>query len=333
MMKPTAIRHLGEVLAYAATRRRHHQHDASVSADLVASADDLDLPAGLTLTWLGVAGVSLEYAGTRVVIDPYVTRLPLGDLLRRRVVAPDREAIDRHVPRADAILLGHTHFDHALDAPAIARRDGSKVYGGASAARLLAMHGLHHQAVEVEPHRTYAVGPFGVTFVPSVHSKLVLGLSVPNGGEITCEHVEGLTPRAYCCGQVWGIHIAVAGRTFYHQGSADLLDDEVRHREVDYFLCGIAGRQVTDRYLPRMLGRLRPQRIVALHHDDFFRPLDAPMGFAFGVDVARFPEEVAVVSRDLPVLTLPLLEPLAGDGHLGRPSEPGAPAAGHPPPR
>ena len=64
---------------------------------------------------------------------------------------------------------------------------------------------------------------------------------------------------------------------------------------------------MTNRYLPRMVGRLRPQRIVALHHDDFFRSLDEPMGFAFGVDLARFPDEVAAVSRDLPVLTLPLV--------------------------
>src|SRR5690606_7392345 len=106
---------------------------------------------------------------------------------------------------------------------------------------------------EVEAHRTYEVGPFEITFVPSVHSKLVLGRSVPSDGEITCEHVDGLTAQAYRCGQVWGIQIEVAGRTFYHQGSADLIDDELTRREVDVFLCGVAGRQVTERYLPRIL--------------------------------------------------------------------------------
>jgi L-ascorbate metabolism protein UlaG (beta-lactamase superfamily) len=309
-----ALHNLRDVLAYAATRGRHDRTDAEVAAEIVASPRGLDLPDGLELTWLGVAGIGLAYGGTRLLIDPYVTRLPVGDLLRRRVVAPDADAIGRHLPPADAVLLGHTHFDHALDAPAIAARDGCPVYGGASAATLMGLHGLAAQAVEVEPHRVYEIGPFEVTFVPSVHSRLVLGLSVPNGGEITCEHVEGLTPQSYCCGQVWGIHISVAGRTFYHQGSADLIDDEVRHRDVDYFLCGIAGRQVTDRYVDRVLGRLQPHRVLVLHQDDFFRPLDAPTGFAFGVDVARFPEEVAAVARDVPVMTLPLLDPLTAVG-------------------
>ena len=263
---------------YAATRRHHDRHDRDAAVDLEMSAADLDLPPGLEVTWLGVAGVGLAYEGTRLLIDPYVTRLSLADLVRRRVVGPDRARIDRHVARADAILLGHTHFDHALDAAAIARRDRCPVYGGDSAARLMALHGLADQAVTVTAHQVVEIGPFEVTFVPSAHSRLVLGLAVPNGGEITCEHVEGLTPSAYCCGQVWGIHVAVAGRTFYHQGSADLLDDELRHRDVDYFLCGIAGRQVTQDYLTRVLGRLTPRHVLAMHHDDFFRSLDAPAG-------------------------------------------------------
>jgi L-ascorbate metabolism protein UlaG (beta-lactamase superfamily) len=308
----SSLRNLGQLLGYAATRRGHDRKDAVVAAELTASARDLDLPPGLEVTWLGVAGVRLAYEGTSVLLDPYVTRVPLASLVRRRTATADVATIDRYVPRADAILLGHTHFDHALDAPAIARRDRCPVYGGTSAARLMALHGLAELAVEVDPHRVYEIGPFEVTFAPSVHSKLVLGLAVPNGGEITCEHVEGLTSQAFCCGQVWGIHIAVAGRTFYHQGSADLLDDEVRHRDVDYFLCGIAGRQVTDRYLARVLPRLQPRRVLVLHQDDFFDGLDEEMGFAFGVDVARFPGEVAAVTTDLPVHTLPRSQPLVG---------------------
>src|SRR5438132_1671604 len=80
-------------------------------------------------------------------------------------------------------------------------------------------------AVEVTPQRPYELGPFTVTFVPSLHSKLLLGLAVPFDGELTCEHLDALSPAAYRCGQVWGIHIEVAGMSFYHQGSANLIDD------------------------------------------------------------------------------------------------------------
>jgi L-ascorbate metabolism protein UlaG (beta-lactamase superfamily) len=301
---PSALANLRDLIAYAATRPGHDRADRAVLADLAVGADQLGLPAGVDVRWLGVAGFAITCEGTTILIDPYVTRRPVGDLLRRRVWGSDPAVLDRHVPRADAILLGHTHFDHALDAPAIARRDGATVYGGSSARTLMGLHGLADRAVEVDAHRVYEIGPFSVTFVPSVHSKLVLGLSVPNGGEITCEHLDGMTPQAYCCGQVWGIHIEVAGASIYHQGSADLLDDEIRHTEIDVFLCGIAGRQVTDGYVRRILPRLDPTTIVITHHDDFFLPLDAEQGLAFGVDVERFTDEVRAVTTDARLVAL-----------------------------
>ena len=124
---------------------------------------------------------------------------------------------------------------------------------------------------------------------------------MPFDGELTCEHLDALSPAAYRCGQVWGIHIEVAGMSFYHQGSANLLDDDIRHRGVDVFLAGIAGRSFTRDYWRRILARLEPRTVVASHFDDFFRPLEGPMGFSLNVNLSAFPEEVAAVSSDFAV--------------------------------
>src|SRR6185295_9425761 len=132
-------------------------------------------------------------------------------------------------------------------------------YGSSSLAHLMALHGLGDRAVEVKPHHPYELGPFTVRFVPSLHSKLLLGYRVPFDGELTCEHLDGLTPGAYRCGQVWGIHIEVAGTTLYHQGSANLVDAALQPEPVDVFLAGIAGRSVTPRYWERVLPRLDPR--------------------------------------------------------------------------
>ena len=170
--------------------------------------------------------------------------------------------------------------------------------------RLMALHGLGERSVVVDPHHRYEIGPFTVTFVPSAHSKLALGRSVPFSGEITCEHLDGLTSSAYRCGDVWGIEVELDGFRLYHQGSADLIDDEIGRRKIDVFLAGIAGRQFTDDYVARILPRLRPDRVVLCHHDDFFKPLDADLGLTAGVDVTRFREEVDSVSPDVAVAAL-----------------------------
>jgi L-ascorbate metabolism protein UlaG (beta-lactamase superfamily) len=257
---------------------------------------------------LGFTGYRITYEGATLYIDPYVSRAPLRSLVLRRRATPDPEALERFLPahgRTVGVLVGHTHFDHAIDAPGVARRFGCNAYGSSSLATLMRLHGLGEQAVEVDPYRVYELGPFAVTFVPSVHSKLVLGLAVPFGGELTCDHLGGLNPGAYRCGQVWGIHIEVAGVRLYHQGSADLIDEAIRHRGVHVFLAGIAGRSVTKDYWSRILSRLEPAVIVPTHYDDFFKPLDEGMGFATNVNVAAVEDEVHAVSRDMTVVALP----------------------------
>ncbi len=289
------LAHLGSGLAYLATARRQHISDQLTSEQL---ATPLPLPKGLELRWIGTAGFRLAYQGVTLWIDPYVTRLPLKDLLRRRVVAANEEAIARTIDSADAVLVGHTHFDHALDVPAIVKRTGAKAFGSASLDHLMRLHGL--SATVVEPHRDYEVGPFRFHFVPSVHSKLQLGLGIPYSGELTCEHVDELTPQAYKCGQVWGVCIEVAGMRFYHQGSADLLEDEIRDKGVDVFLCGISGRRFTPHYVERIIRVLQPQMIVPTHFDDFFHPVDAHR-FSFNVNLTGFVDEVRHASRALPL--------------------------------
>ncbi len=226
-------------------------------------------------------------------------------------------SVARHINAADAILVGHTHFDHALDIPEIVAQFDSTVYGSSSLVTLLGLYGLAANAVEVENHRTYAIGPFEITFVPSLHSKLVFGLKVPADGEFTCDNLDSLGQGAYRCGRVFGVHIAVAGTTIYHQGSANLIEDEIPYRDIDYFLCGLAGRIYTPHYVERILSVLRPKVVVPAHHDNFFKPLDAPMDFSFNVNLTSFVEDVDRFDSDIAVRTLRLLQTVAGQSSAG----------------
>ena len=308
----TAARHAARMIGSIPSRRSRLRDDAQALAEL--EAETPDLPAGLEIEWLGISGYRLTYEGRTLYIDPYFTRVPLSYLLRRRPALPDRETIDRFLPSEEdvvGVLVGHTHWDHAVDAPELARRYRCNAYGSTSLAVLMRLHGLGRQAVEVEPYRTYELGPFEVSFVPSAHSKLLLGMAVPFAGDLTCEHLDGLSPGAYRCGQVWGIHVAVAGISLYHQGSADLIDDAVRHHGVDLFLAGIAGRDFTDRYWERILTRLDPTTVVPTHYDNFFVPLSGELELMGNARMAELEGEVRGVSRDARVRALPRLTRLA----------------------
>jgi L-ascorbate metabolism protein UlaG (beta-lactamase superfamily) len=306
-----AVRHVGELARSAATRGSQ-QREGSAALDELEAAP-LELPPGLELEWLGVSGYRLSFQGHTLYIDPYLSRVPLSSLVLRRPARPDPAALERYLPArgsAVGVLVGHTHFDHAVDAPAVARRFGCPAYGSDSLVALMRLHGLEELAIAVEPYRTYELGPFEVSFTPSVHSKLLLGLAVPFAGDLSCEHLDGLTPSAYRCGQVWGIHISVGGMTFYHQGSADLVDDAIRHSGVDVFLAGVAGRNFTPDYWARILPRLDPRAVVPTHYDNFFKPLDEQMDLIGNVRLDSLPGELRAVSRDVSLAALPRVKPL-----------------------
>jgi L-ascorbate metabolism protein UlaG (beta-lactamase superfamily) len=283
----------------------------SDSADLRAARElegtPLDLPPGLEIEWLGVSGYRLTFEGQSIFVDPFVSRVPLRTLLLGRQALPDRPTIDRFIsPHGEVagILVGHTHWDHAVDAPAIAARYRVNAYGSASLAHLMRLHGLGELAVEVVPGRAYELGPFTVRFIRSRHSKLLFGRKVLFDGELTCEHLDRLSPAAYKCGQVWGIHIRVAGIDIYHQGSADLDDEELGELPVDLFLAGVAGRNFTPDYWRRVLPRLDPRFVVPTHYDNFFTPLGRDLEPIRRVQLGSVPEEVAAVSRDATVAAL-----------------------------
>lgn len=301
-LAPRALGALERVLA-SRSGGRSAAVDRSVLADLDVTHRGLALPEGLSIEWLGTAGFRLEMAGTVLLIDPFVSRRSLTDTVLAPSVHPDTSLVDSLLPAADAVLVGHCHFDHAVDLPALARR-GTTVYGSTSVQHLLGVHGLADRVVVVDPAQRYEIGPFTVTFVPSRHAKLLAGLAVPANGELTCDSLDGLRSSAYRCGQVFGIHLEVAGTTIYHLGSADLVEEDYREGPVDLLLCCIAGRSMTHRFTPRMLATLRPTTLVPHHLDDFFRPLDSPMGLSLNIDVAGFYEDVHRCDPDVELRAL-----------------------------
>ena len=73
-----------------------------------------------------MAGYRLSYQGETIYIDPYLSRVPLSSVLRRAPAVADPSLHERILKpasgRVAGVLVGHTHFDHAIDVPAIARR-------------------------------------------------------------------------------------------------------------------------------------------------------------------------------------------------------------------
>ncbi|MFP2930712.1 MBL fold metallo-hydrolase [Pyxidicoccus sp. 3LG] len=263
---------------------------------------DVAAERGVTLqaSWTGIAGVRLEVcgAGTEVpatlLVDPYITRHGLPELLWP--VDADGPTLARVFPRADLILVGHSHHDHLGDVPEIARRTGATVVGTRSTCNLAVSMGLpEEQCRAVEDGPQVRVGPFEVEAVAHPHGRSAAGVPFP--GEVA--------PREAGLPKVWEMKmggalafiVRVQGRTLYHQGSAGLSDAQlqwVQGLRPDVAFIGIGLRQNTPDFEARLLGALQPERVVAVHQDDFLGDeLGDEVPLLSGVDLPGFEREVA----------------------------------------
>jgi L-ascorbate metabolism protein UlaG (beta-lactamase superfamily) len=281
--------------------------------DLAFAPRVFELPtqrAPITVRWLGTAGFSIEYEKTIVLIDPYLTRASLTRCLRGSLVS-DSQLVQRYVPYANAIVAGHTHFDHALDVPGIAKATGATVYGSRSCVHLCRASGVGsdnivdvESTMRSEPVRAQ-VGPFELRFVPSAHSALMLG-RVPFPGEISdCSELPfGVTD--YRCGAVFSVDIRVAGQRIYHLGSADLHEEKV-HSGVDLLLCCVAGWTTTKDFSSRVMRSLQPRAVLLSHWDNFFLPIDQGARCLPAMKMPRLVDALIAEDRNVRVGTVPLL--------------------------
>ena len=261
--------------------------------------------------WLGTAGFELRHGEHVLLFDPYVTRASLARCVLSKL-QPDEARIARYVPRADAIILGHTHFDHALDAPAIAKATGARVFGSRSAAVLCRSQGVSESQIDVVESPAGStpvdreVGPFRLRFHPSAHSRLLLG-RVPAAGEISdCGDVP-MRAEAYRCGAVFGVEVRVAGKTLFHLGSAELLDANLGTLEVDLLLMTVAGWTTSHAFPQRAMRAFSPRAVLLGHWDNFLLPFEQGAKLLPGMHLDRLVDALGAEAREVKIGTLPFL--------------------------
>ena len=255
--------------------------------DLRAYRGYLDTPPAtaaseVTVTWAGVTTLLIDDGASAVLTDGFFSRPGLLTVATRPL-RPSRERIAGGLSRLgvrnlDAVAPVHTHYDHAMDSAAVAELTGARIVGGTSAAQIAVGHGLDRVDV-VTPGEPVPAGSFDITLIEGHHCP-------PDRfpGTITTAVTPPARASAYRCGEAWSTLVAhrPTGRALLIVGSAGSLPGALTGRRADVVYLGVGqlGLQPTDylrEYWDQTVRTVGARRVVLIHWDDFFRPLDKPL--------------------------------------------------------
>lgn len=116
---------------------------------------------GATLQWFGTATWRLIVDDYVIWLDAYINRAPTA--------APVPERAEE-VTRADAILIGHSHFDHIAEAGLVARNTGAIVVGSAHSVDIVTEEGVAPgRTIPCAGGEEFELGPIRLRVFPSLH--------------------------------------------------------------------------------------------------------------------------------------------------------------------
>jgi len=235
---------------------------AAPIAGAQAPAKKATLP--ITVRWLGHAAFEITSSGgTKIVIDPFITGNPATPAALK--------SLDRYGSswKPNAILVSHSHDDHALDAKAIAEKSGAPVVSAFEWVSTLKLP--QAQTMGGNVGGTFKFGDVTVHIVPAMHS------SDPGGRPV-------------------GFVLEFAdGRTLYHTGDTWVFGDmqliqDMYHPNI--ILLNVGGGPYTeDPKAAAMAIRryFKPTTIVPMHYKTF-------PGLSTDADVrAAFPGDRRIV--------------------------------------
>ncbi|HXX67999.1 MAG TPA: MBL fold metallo-hydrolase [Polyangiaceae bacterium] len=262
----------------------------------------------VVLTYLGAAGWRIDEGIHVLLVDPFFSRARVDD--GKAVLLPDQERIAHYSPaHTDAILVGHSHYDHLLDVPDIAKRTEAMVVGSESTLNVARAAGVPEQRlVRARGGERLQFGPFSVRAIRALHS--VNGLpneTIPAGVRLpmaAAEYVEGGTLQYL---------VQVADHAILFIGTANFIEGELDGLRPDVAVIATRGREKVQDYACRLMRALgRPRLVLPNHFDAHWEPLGATqmnIDDADRADLAAFSHEIHACSPETSVVLPIHLQP------------------------
>ena len=252
----------------------------------------LELPAAsasskVRVSFAGVSTLMFDDGETAFMTDGFFTRPSLPRTAFTRIETDERRVtagLERLGARKlAAVVVMHGHYDHAMDAPAVARKTGALLVGDESVMYVGRGAGLEPNALrKVAAGDAIELGQWRLTFIPSRHAPTPYSDGAV-GERIDHALAQPARATAWREGEVWSLLVEHrSGRSYLVQGSAGYVEGALRGRHADVVFLGVgaAGKQPESyraklwNEVPKAIGA---RIVIPIHWDDFWHGSDEPL--------------------------------------------------------
>lgn len=231
-------------------------------------------PGQVRVKFLGVATLLIEDGETAILTDGFFSRPGIAQMILGQV-KPDMHAIDQGLKRAGisslaAVIVNHSHYDHAMDAPEVAKRTGAMLIGSESTANVGRGWGLPEAQIRLaQLGEAMQFGRFTVTLLASRHAPTGF-----TGGEITSPLKPPAGVTDYLEGASYAILVQHADKSLLINGSAGFEPGALKNIRADVVLLGTGGiglfeAQHENAYWKEVVTGVGAKRVIPIHWDDF----------------------------------------------------------------
>ena len=248
--------------------------------------------AHVSFTWLGTTGTYITDGTTAILIDPVVSRPSLWEILLSRPLTTDKEQVKAAIQKLEiknvqAVLITHSHHDHAMDSPEFTKLTSSVLTGSNSTANIGRGGGLPEKQIRVVQYGdVISFGKFKVTFLKAIHSPIVFNYQMFSG-EIEKPLVQPAAAKDYKMGGSYSFLIEHPDGMIYFHPASRVGTDEIQ-KKADVLFQGIASRISDQDIVDKIVTPVSPKILIPLHFDDFFSPVGDRLKTLFGVNLPGF---------------------------------------------
>ncbi|EKJ87709.1 beta-lactamase family domain protein [Leptospira meyeri serovar Hardjo str. Went 5] len=251
------------------------------------------IPKGkVRVTFLGTSSILLDDGVTQILTDGFFSRPSIWKTAFSKVESNPiivSSVIERaNINRLEAIFVCHSHYDHVMDAPLVAKQTKAKLFGSSSTLNVGTGAGLtSDQMQKFVPGKPIAIGKFIITVLESKHTPpfRILGktnATDPNHPTIETPLVQPVKALDFIEGGTFDFFIQHGKNKILIKSSTNFVEGALDKLQADVLFLGVAQLSLQpvsfqDEYYKQTVQTLKPKLLIPIHWDNFFKPLSEPL--------------------------------------------------------